>query len=362
MPAPVPEGPDSIVLNKFSGLRNTIGPERLGNDEFARARNIDIDDIGQVRRRRGYTKVGSGNYHSLYAAAGGIVYVVKDGTLGILNPDYSFIGMSSGIGPDPLAYQQVGPVVYFSSATNSGKISNGTVSPWGESIADFWFSPVVNPLPDLPPTGGRLFGSPPLATVLAYYNGRIYLANRNILWATEMYLYNIVDKTRNFYQFESNINIIGVVTDGLYIGTDDAVYFLSGMFSEFKTNIGYKGGMKRIVVINTGAIPGSLVTLPSELVHPALQANLAAPIDSKNAILFMTKSGLVCGLDGGNTFNLTQTKFLFPDMTAASALFRRQNGVNQYLSVANSGGTPAEAARFGDHLSAQLIRFNGDVG
>lgn len=341
-----PPLPDSVILQKFAGIRNTVTAERLAPDELERAVNVDIDDAGQIHRRRGWTRVVGGDFASLFTAANGTVYGVKNGQLGVINPNYSFVTLRAGVGPAPLAYVQVGPEVYFSSLTDSGVIlPNGSIALWGAEVsAGVWLSPVVNPTSTLAQVRGKLLGKPPMATALACSNGRIYLANKRTLWATELYLYNYVDKTKNFLFFEDDITVLGGVTDGLYVGTKSAVWFLSGAFNE----------MRRIAVMSAGAIPGSLVYLPAELVNPQLTLDQSAP--SKNAVLFLTDSGLVAGLDGGNLFNFTETDVIFPEAQSAAAMFRQQDGVNQYVSVLASGGTPADTARIGDYVDAEIRR------
>lgn len=338
--------PESVIYNQFAGLRNTVTAERLASSELEKAVNIDLDDVGQAHRRRGRAKVADGAFHSIWKTA---TYTlgVRDGMLGIINPNYSFIELTS-VGLDHIAYVQVGDDVYFSSRSTSGVVrSNWQVDPWGTNTPEnTWLSPVVNPTPTLGEIGGKLLGPPPLATALEYLNGRIYLASERDLWATELYLYNYVDKTRTFIRFEDDITVVGAVTDGLYVGTKSAVWFLSGPF----------GQMQRIPVIGYGALPGSVVKVPAELVHPQ---GIQQDVPSKNAVLFLTQSGLVAGFDNGTCYNLTQDKVLFPDAGNAAALFRRQDGVNSYVAVADSGGTPSSNARIGDYVDAEIRRFQG---
>ena len=342
---------DSIVIDRFTGLKNVITTERLAPPDLARAVNIDLDDAGQVHRRRGYTQVVSGNWHSLFRSNNGTVYGVQNGVLGIVRPNYAFTALQSGIGPGPLAYVQVGPDIYFSSPASSGRITaSNTVVPWGAvNDGGFWFSPVVNPTDSLPPIKGKQLAKPPMATSLTYYNGRIYLSNQRALWATELYAYNYVDKTKSYLFFETNINVLGAVIDGIWVGTDDAIWFLSGD----------KHPLKRERILNARVIPGSLVYVPTELIHPQRRIQPEAPIDSKLSVCFLTSQGLLAGLPGGELHDLTETRVLFPEAISSSALFRRQDGINHYLNVSDSGGDPTNAARIGDYVDATIIRAAG---
>lgn len=340
-----PLPPESVLLGAWKGLKNSVGAERLGPDELQVAQNIDLDDLGQVRRRRGYTRVASGDWHSLFRAARGL-YGVKDGDLVKVNPDYSTLVLQSGVGPDPLAWEEVGERLYFTSRSASGQVTAAdVVVDWGRVGGDGqWLSPVVNPTATLAPVKGRLLRKPPLATQLAYYNGRLWLGQDTLLWATELYNYDLVDATKGFLPFESPITMILAVTDGLYVGTATDVWFLQGTLSE---------GMKRLHLLSQGVVPGSAVSLPNELVSPKDDR-------SKNAIVFLTSNGgLYAGQDAGAVYNLTEARFQFPNAQRAAALFRRQDGVNQYIAVADSGGTPASNARIGDYVDAEIRRFSG---
>lgn len=349
MPALDPSAPpESFLAQKFIGLRNTVTAERLAPNELQVAINVDSDDAEQLRRRRGYTLASSGSFHSLFDGATA-TYGVKNDALGIINPDYTHTVLRSGVGSERLAYVQVGDSVYFSSSLSSGVVvGNTSVSDWGAtSDAATWLSPVVNPTATLPALAGRLLGRPPMATALAYYNGRIFLANGSTVWATELFLYNYVDKTRTFLQFEGGVTVLGAVSDGLYVGTTRDMWFLSGRLAE----------MKRVIVLRSGVISGSLVHADAELVNTMVPGN--APSESKDAVMFLSTEGLCVGLDGGVVYNVTQSRVIFPDAVSVAAMFRQQDGINQYVGVADSGGTPSSTARIGSYMDAEIRRFQG---
>lgn len=337
------EPPESIVVQQFAGIRNTVAPERLRPGELERAINVDFDDEGQPRRRRGFTQLSDQPHHSLFNASWGTL-VVRNGDLGVLNPDFSLDVLVAGIGDSPVAYVETAERVYFSSPGGSGKIaSDRTVQPWGTTEGSTWLSPVVNPTDTLTPIAGRLLGPPPVATALTEYNGRIYMAQGNILWATELYAYDYVDKTRNFLQFEDDITALGSVGDGFFVGTQSKLHFLSGPF----------GQTRRIQAHPTGVLPGSMIKVPADTVRPESSV-------SRGAVLFMAKTGLCVGLDSGICYNMTQTRVTFPQAERAAAMFRMQDGMVQYVGVTDSRGTPTSNARIGDYVDAEIRRHQGD--
>lgn len=340
------------MFQSFAGLKNTVNPERLTARELERALNIDLDDVGQAHRRRGFTKVDSADYHSIYSGDThdpGTIYGVRAGVLGVINPNFTFTALQAGVGPSRVDYTQVGDITYFSSATTSGQISKANVvTPWGAvDDAGIWVSPVLNPTTTLGAISGKQLGAPPLATSIAACNGRIYLAHGRTLWATELYLYNYVDKTRTFIQFEDDIAFVKAVSDGLYVGTAGAVYFLQGPLAQ----------MKMTTEIKSPAWPGSAVMAPAEIVHP--RARDGQPYPMGPSVLFMTDDGMCAGFNSGEAYNLTRAQFLFPKASSAAALFRDQNGATTYVAVADSGGTPKANAQIGDFLDAEIVRFQG---
>ena len=350
-----PQGvPESIMLKGFTGIRNTVAREDLSSRELAGAVNVDLDDVGEPHRRRGRKQVVTGNCHSLWTADDGVVYGVKDGELGIVGPDYSFtvllngIGDLSDVGPAGVAFEHLGEYVYFTCATGSGIITHatGAVNNWGPA-QDIWLSPIVDTSSTLPAIRGKLLGAPPLATALVYYNGRIYLAAGKMLWATEFQAYNFVDKNRGFIQFEADITMLGVVLDGVYVGTTEGVYFLAG--GSFET-------LKRQRVMDSGVIPGSAVEIPGELGNPKQQGENQEPMQVR--VAFMTTRGFCVGDDGGKCTNITEATVFFPVATTAAAMFRRQDGMNHYVVCLTSDGAPVNGARTGKYVDPGIIRGN----
>jgi hypothetical protein len=339
-----PELPESIVIGDFKGVRNTVSRERLAPGEFESAVNIDIDDVGQVRRRRGHTLRLTGNFHSL-CTIGGRVLGVKDGELGQVFPDFTFTGFGTIVGPERLSYTQVDRATYFSSMTASGKLTGNTIEPWGAvDDAGRWVSPVITPTDAL----GELFGvqinAPPMAREITSYSGRIYLLGGKYLWATELFLYDYVQKTRNFFQFESEGTMLAAVSDGLYVGTEDGLYFLRGTLSQ---------GMRIDKLLEGAVVRGSAVYIPESEVHPQAQQGVTA---EALAVTFLTTQGICAGLAGGKVLNLTRGRVVFPTAQDAAAMHREDSGGSSYVVVTDSAGGLAANARIGDYVDAEIVR------
>lgn len=338
-----PEPPESVTLGVFNGIKNTVAEERLAPGELAAAVNVDVDDAGQLRRRRGYALVDAASYHSAITVADRH-FIVRDGLLGTLDAGLNFTSLID-VGPDPLSYTAVGDVVYFASRSASGKIIGTTVHPWGEEGgAGEWISPVMRPTETLGAISGQTLSRPPLATEIEYYKGRIYLADGKWLWATELYLYDKLDRTKNFIPFEHDITMVRAVGDGLYVGTTAQLFFLQGILAK---------GLERTLVVDSPVMRGSSVRAPTADVHPQAKNG---PVPEGNSPVFMTGDGICVGLDGGQVYNLTRGRVGFPSAQSAAALYRDDQGANAYVAVADSAGGPSANVRIGDYVDAEIVR------
>lgn len=337
------EAPESIFVGQFEGLKNAVTRERLKPEELEHAFNIDLDNSGQVRRRDGYVERARGEFHSLYTAPSRNTYVVRGGWLGRVLTDFDFIPLTLG-GEKPLSYVEIAGTLYFSSEAVSGKITpDFAVEPWGQvGGASIWHSPVVNPTVTLPEVNGRPLSAPPLAKHLTAINGRIWLAEGDTLWATELYLYDYVDRTKGFVRFDSEITGLAYSGDGIYVGTETGVWFLRGPL----------GSMERRIVVRSRHIPYSMIEVPGDYAlvagEPALQY--------RNAVMFMTEDGLIAGFNGGFCRNLTENEMIFPGAVSAVPMFRKREGINQYVAVTETGGTPHANARIGDYVDAEVVK------
>lgn len=337
------EPPESIILGQFSGIRNTVSRERLQMGELETAVNVDIDDAGQLRRRRGFAQRDASSWHSVGNVAGETLGV-KDGELGIIRSNFSFSALTA-VGDDPLSYTSVSDTIYFSSRSASGKIVDGVVLGWGQvGGAGEWLSPVIRPTETLGAISGKIIAAPPLATEIEYYKGRIYLANERWLWATELYLYDLVDRNRNYIQFEHDITMVRAVENGIFVGTTKQLFFLQGTMAD---------GLKRTTVLDSPVIRGSAVVVPAAEAIPQAQGG-ATP--EGNACMFLTSQGICVGTDTGQVINLTRRRVVFPASVSAAALYREDQGANSYVAVTDSAGGPSANARIGDYVDAEIVR------
>ena len=100
-----------------------------------------------------------------------------------------------------------------------------------------------------------------------------------------------------------------------------------------------------------------MVVVQLELLGPPQVRGAVTPMEV--SIAFMTTRGFCVGEDSGKATNLTEATYFFPVADRATAFFRRQDGMNQYIVNADSGGEPVNGARIGDYIDTQIIRGVG---
>ena len=409
-----------MELKKFIGLANTVDPEALPEGSLAQAINVDIDDQGKLHRRRGLQLAAAGSFHSVFTSSEDVTFAVLNGDLCRLDGSMHTTVIQAGVGYDKISYCQIGERIFAKSRTQALRFSaKGPVMAWGVPLVDsFTLAQTSGIMPlaqyrvavtytrsldglevgatvqqilasggiavtGIPiiggytanvyvstPNGEVMFlvaegvGSsygismgaqelgvplrtldiyPPIGTgPLATQKGRIFIWDGCILWATEPYQQERVRRATGFRMFESAGTFIGAVVDGLYIGTETAVWFMGGEFDDAS-----------LAIVSSDGAPA----------QSPQQIDLSYVTDGKEqgvGLVFMTHAGIYVGMPSGKALNLTGNTFLFPKASEIAALFRRQDGINQFVGAATHPGTPTGSARFGDFVDAEIIRFKGD--
>lgn len=333
---------DSLVLSAFSGLKNTVRPERLQVDELEVAINVDLDDAGQPSQRTGMVKLASGAWGSAFNANDGRLFCVKDGALGWVDAAANFHAIV-GVGDEArVCWCQVGDTIYWSSQTQNGKIDAIalTNARWG--VDEQWLS-FAPDTPNTGPVAGRLVGPPPPCRSMCWNGGRIFMAVGSLVWFTDLFNYEVVDRVSGYWPFEGDVVWIGSTTRDVYVGTTEGVWYVGGGTRE----------PRRKRIMDGAATPGSLVTIPAELGNP-IALRRKPDQESAIALAFMTTHGYCVAYDDGDAFNLTEGTFLFPQAQEAAATFRQQIGMNQYLVDLKGSGAPSGLAAFGDRVEANV--------
>ena len=222
-----------LIFDKTQGLNNVDKPVELPYDKdvgltyLSKSVNVNVDNKGKIQRRKGASRVLSGNFHSLFAILDYFICVEKvasppnatGNALTILDTLYNKTVLGYLTGSGRMSYQKVGNRVYFANGTNRGIIENRIYSQWNKQDH-------VGPVTD------KVFSNPPKGHLICLHHGRMFMAENNFLWESRPFSYAEFDVARDFTMFASRIRMVKSVSDGLWVSDNDQIYFLRGSSSK----------------------------------------------------------------------------------------------------------------------------------
>jgi hypothetical protein len=209
------------LLTKTKGLRTVVDNAEIdyvpsGLKYLSEAVNVQISDGGKVVRRRGYILKASGNYQSSFNYMN-ISLVVSGDSLYRLNPDYSTTLIKSGLTSGALYdYAGVNEEIYYVNGHEIGIVDRD--AQWKSWSFSQYVGPVKN----------KVFGQPPAGHLLTYLAGRMFVAVDNAVYYSEPFFHAAFDYARNFLLFPSRIRLLKAIPDGLIVGTEQEIFFISG--------------------------------------------------------------------------------------------------------------------------------------
>jgi len=154
----------------------------------------------------------------------------------------------------------------------------------------------------------------PAGAHIAFYRGAVYVAAGEYLYASEPFNYELFD-ARKYIGFSSRINVLGAVADGLYVGTETDLFFLSGAgLDDFTLN----------PIASYGAVSGTAATVPASMFQDGGMGT---------ALAFVSQRGICAGFAGGNFRNLTEKNFHPDQSVQGAALWREANGQSHFLAA-----------------------------
>lgn len=162
----------------------------------------------------------------------------------------------------------------------------------------------------------------PAGSIVRVFHGRVLVAVGNTLVFSQPFRYGLTDPRSDFVNFNTEIVMIEPVDGGVYVGTNEAVYFLAGT--------GPGDFTQSIACVN---IP---TPYASTLVHGAvLPPKIAATVDGLVA-MWLGRLGWSLGMPNGQVHDLQEDRIALPIFDSGGAVAFSKDGVKQVLSIVES--------------------------
>lgn len=176
------------------------------------------------------------------------------------------------------------------------------------------------------PLDTQFMGPAPIGQLVAYYRGRMYVAQGNVLFYSEPFAYELFDP-RNYIVLDAEITMLAPMEDktgdasGFFVGTAASCGLITGADP---------ATFEYMALTDYGAVKGAL-----DYVDGALYQDGAA--GARPLPMWLSTQGLCVGLPGLTVNNLTRSRYGFSADSTGAALFIPT--VNRFIAV--SGANPA---------------------
>lgn len=215
------QGHQRRLFAASTGLNTVTDPTRINYDDetgisdLGVAVNITVDETGWISRREGQTLRLAGDPHSMYSD-GKLCVFVDDSYLYQLLPDYSRVPIHQLTTNARMAYTHVNSNFYYTNAIDYGIVqADGTHKIW-EALQ--YVGPPIN----------RVFDGPRAGNHLAFFAGRMFVADGPEIWWSEPYAFSWFDRARSYVRFPTNVRMIKAVAHGLFVSDEKQTFFLAG--------------------------------------------------------------------------------------------------------------------------------------
>jgi hypothetical protein len=177
----------------------------------------------------------------------------------------------------------------------------------------------VEPLPSI------FCHPPPYMNNLCYAFGRMWGSVGKIVYYSQPFQLGLFRSNMNRFVFDSDITLIAQVPTGMFVGTTEKTFFLSG--SEPAKMVQTFAG--------AGSIPGTLAycnNLPElgDVLGTAEKGYVDVPV-------WRTADGVVAGNSSGRLYNLSKNKVRMDVPSVGASLYRNVEGTFQFLTSSVKG-------------------------
>lgn len=295
---------DSITIYGFTGINNRLPADRIrtlpgedGRVDLSAAVNVNIEESGKMDRRDGFALSAAFPGAHSGVAHNGRCFCVKGGVMhGFVPGVWTFAPLLNVGNDERMAYTKGAGRLFFTNGAVIGEVVDGTPRLFGSTTVPF-----KAPLP-----AGQAIG---------HHKARLYVAKGDIVWISDAKPLSRIDRRYGAKPFPNKVMMIAPSVDGIYIGTERAVYFGPG---------GNPLKMPFTKVSDYGAL-----AIPPEYVDASgisgLQVQGVFPV-------FATTDGVYIGLPQGQAMKLSRD-YVMGSGTTGAATIRTINGQDKYIAV-----------------------------
>lgn len=268
--------------------------------ELSEASNIMVDDRGRPNRRKGTYLSLPGNYHSIFGS-GNTGLVVRnnsiDSTLCALYIGASFPSSSLYIYTtdittltygEKVSYWKYGVRTYYTNTIEKGYVEDNVS--------------YAMPTQAIGRGTNRQYIAARVGKHIAVLDGRMLIAEQNVLWYTEKFKFNLTDHARGYIQFPSNIKLIAPVSTGAFISDQENTYYVEGFYP-------IRGKTQQVIV---APYPAQEYSLAHDVVDAA-RLGLQLPTRQRMCRVWGSKAGICVGAPGGLFINKNINNLKFTD-------------------------------------------------
>ena len=200
--------------------------------------------------------------------------------------------------------------VYLSNPDGEGAYFAGVADGRSIELGD----PHASFAPPCRTIGAQVF---PVGTVTAFWRGRVLVAQGDVLWASRPMAPHLAD-WQDFKPMGSRITAVCPVHDGIYVGTDEDLFFLGGETWD------------QLALVRTGM---GAVVLGSGIAVPGDQIGMGEGTGSGQAMMCIAGGEIAAGFAGGQTSSMTAKRYR-TDVKEVWAAFRDLPEVGpQYMAL-----------------------------
>jgi hypothetical protein len=179
---------------------------------------------------------------------------------------------------------------------------------------------------------------PKTGHIVRHENGRIFIARHDTVTFTDPLRYHLTQPSQGMYWFDSDVQLMEPVRDGIYVGIEGRMFFLAGSDPY---------DVQQRQVHNTGPVPGVVTRIPGE--------RLGVPSVAMVPVFWTQDGAMWAGLPDGTLRSLTRDRFALPAHRRGAMTLRQREGMSHVVSVLAQAGEMSTMAA-SDSVTAEIRR------